>query len=79
MFVGRNKDGSIYGLWTVRPAPEQEELPDDHPEVAAFVASQTALISAAMKRPSLDDVIAALPPEMKTAIQQRVTARDAKP
>lgn len=35
-FVGRRSDHSIYGLWTVRQFDGQEELPDDHPEVAAF-------------------------------------------
>jgi hypothetical protein len=35
-FVGRRGDTSIYGLWTVRQTPGQEELPDDDPEVIAF-------------------------------------------
>ena len=42
MFVGRRPDGSIYGTWTCRQPddadhPGMEELPDDHPDVVAFV------------------------------------------
>lgn len=37
MFVDR-KDGVIYGTWTVRQWKDQEELPDDHAEVVAFVS-----------------------------------------
>lgn len=35
-FIGRREDGSIYGLWTVRQWPDQEELSDTHPDVQAF-------------------------------------------
>lgn len=38
MFVARRPDTSIYGCWTVRQWPDQEELPDDHAEVVAFRA-----------------------------------------
>jgi len=38
MFIGRRADTSIYGLWTVRQFPGQEELPDTHPDVVAFLA-----------------------------------------
>lgn len=37
MYVGRNKDGSIYGLWAVPQWKEQEELPDDDPAVVAHL------------------------------------------
>lgn len=43
MFVGRRKDGTIYGLWTVRQWEGQEELPNDHPEVVAFVKMTAAI------------------------------------
>lgn len=42
MFVGRNPDGTIYGLWTC-PQPDDknhqniEELSDDHPDVVTFL------------------------------------------
>ena len=41
MWVGR-KNGEIYGTWTCRQPddadhPSMEELPDDHPDVVAFV------------------------------------------
>lgn len=36
MFVSRRQDGKIYGCWIVRQSPEQEELPDDHPDIADF-------------------------------------------
>ena len=36
MFIGRNPDLTIYGLWTVRQWKDQEELPDNHPDVLAF-------------------------------------------
>lgn len=41
MFIARNPDGSIYGAWSVsqKHNPDvTEELPDDHPEVVAFMA-----------------------------------------
>ena len=42
MFVGRNASGSIYGTWTVEQPddefhPGMEELPDNHPDVVAFI------------------------------------------
>jgi hypothetical protein len=42
MFIGRREDGSIYGAWTCKQADDDEhsrieELPDDHPEVIAFL------------------------------------------
>lgn len=35
MFVARRQDNTIYGMWTVRQFPGQEELPDNEPEVLA--------------------------------------------
>lgn len=40
MFIGRRKDRSIYGLWTVRQWPDQEELPDEHGDVLMFYVIQ---------------------------------------
>jgi hypothetical protein len=37
MFIARKEDGSIYGTWTVQQWDGQEELPDDHDDVVAFV------------------------------------------
>lgn len=42
MFVGRRPDGSIYGTWACRQPNDAdhsnvEELPDDHPDVVAFM------------------------------------------
>jgi hypothetical protein len=46
MFIGRRLDGTIYGCWTVKQPDDenhqrQEELPDDHPDVIAFLAPRT--------------------------------------
>lgn len=61
MFIGRNKDGSIYGLWTVKQWDGQEELPDDAAEVAAFVGAQKMRMVAAQERTrSLEDRVTAL-------------------
>ena len=43
MFIGRRQDGTIYGCWTTRQRddadhPQQEEVPDDHPDLLAFLA-----------------------------------------
>lgn len=38
MFIGRRNDNSIYGLWTVRQWPGQEEKPDNDAEVLAFMS-----------------------------------------
>lgn len=35
-FLGRHPDGSVYGIWTVRQWPGQEEVEDAHPDVVAF-------------------------------------------
>ncbi len=43
MFVARRDDMTIYGCWTVRQFPGQEELPDDHPHIAAFLAPKPAI------------------------------------
>jgi hypothetical protein len=43
MFIARRQDNSIYGCWTVRQFEEQEELPDDHSEVVAFMAPRTPI------------------------------------
>ena len=42
MWVGRLPDGNIYGTWTCRQPDDAdhlgiEELPDDHPDVVAFI------------------------------------------
>lgn len=37
MFVSRRGDGSIFGVWTVKQSAGQEELPDSHPDVVAFM------------------------------------------
>ena len=39
MFIDRLPDGSIYGCWSVRQWPKQEELPDTDGELIAFIAS----------------------------------------
>jgi len=43
MFIGRNIDGTIYGVWTVRQSddtfhPRQEEVANDHPDLLLFLA-----------------------------------------
>ena len=38
IFVGRNADGTIYGLWTCGQWEDQEQLLEDDPEVIAFNA-----------------------------------------
>ena len=42
MFVGRRPDGSVYGTWTCKQPHDEdhqriEEVPDDHPDVIAFI------------------------------------------
>lgn len=37
MFVGRNEDGSIHTVWSIRQWEGQEELADDHADVVAFL------------------------------------------
>ena len=42
MFIGRLPSGQIYGAWTCKQPNDAdhlgiEELPDDHPEVVAFI------------------------------------------
>jgi len=43
MFIGRRLDNSLYGCWTTRQPddadhPRVEEVPDDHPDLLAFLA-----------------------------------------
>lgn len=37
MFVERRADNTIYGAWSVRQRPGQEELSDNAPELIAFL------------------------------------------
>ena len=57
MFIGRRPDGSIYGTWMCRQPDDEyhlgmEELPDDHPDVVAFVnrpmSNRKAILQAAI-------------------------------
>jgi len=48
MFIGRNLDNTLYGAWSVRQPddtfhPRQEDVPDDHPDVVAFLAPKPPL------------------------------------
>lgn len=41
MWIGRNTDGSIYGLWASKQVDDEfhtrmEEVPENHPDVVAF-------------------------------------------
>jgi len=43
MWIGRRLDGSIYGVWSQKQPtdadhPRVEEVPDDHPDLVAFLA-----------------------------------------
>lgn len=66
MFIGRNEDGSIYGLWTVRQWEGQEELPDADTDVVGFVGAQAARFT--VPQPTIADVIAVLPQASKDAL-----------
>ena len=61
MFVGRRSDSTIYGAWTSEQPqdadhPGMEQLPDEHPEVVAFLTRDTAR----PKSPTLEERVAAL-------------------
>jgi hypothetical protein len=43
LFIGRRADNSIYGAWSVRQWPGQEELAADNPELVAFLAPKPPL------------------------------------
>lgn len=43
MFIARRGDNSIYGCWAVRQFPGQEEVPDDHPDLVAFLAPRAPI------------------------------------
>lgn len=55
MFIGRNPDGTIYGLWAVRQWEGQEELPDDHPEVLAGPVPTSAQTAEIARRQAIRD------------------------
>jgi hypothetical protein len=40
MFIGRRGDTTIYGCWTVRQFPGQEEIADDDPALMAFLTTR---------------------------------------
>lgn len=75
MFVGRNPDGTIYGLWTVRQFPGQEELPADNPEVVAFLAPTAAQIAEASRQQGIrgDPLRADLLARLKTATLAQIS------
>ena len=48
MFIGRRADNSIYGCWSCKQLddadhPRQEEVPDDHPDLLAFLAPKPSI------------------------------------
>jgi len=45
MYIGRNEDGSIYGLWTVKQYEGQEEKPENDSEIIAFLENQKSMIN----------------------------------
>jgi len=49
VFVGRRKDGSIYGMWTVRQWDGQEEILLDSPEAVAGPVKLSAEEKAAIR------------------------------
>lgn len=80
MFVARHPDNSIYGLWTVRQWPGQEELADNHPDVVAFLAPKPPIdlsnlnnIEKALKALALcvADVGNLTPVQMRTLFKQK--------
>jgi len=70
MFIGRNPDTTIYGLWTVPQWKGQEELPDSDPQVLAFLVPKPSPKSAA-----LVDIIAVLSPTQQAAIAAAVATK----
>ena len=50
MFVSRDENGKIFGLWTTRQHPGQEELADDHADVLAALAPKPAATIATIER-----------------------------
>ena len=70
MFIGRNPDTTIYGLWTVQQWKGQEELPDNDPQVLAFLVPKPVPKSAA-----LTDIIAVLSPIQQAAITAAVALK----
>jgi hypothetical protein len=49
MYIGRRDDGTIYGQWTVQQWEGQEELPDDDPEVVAFLDEMQRMMDAGLQ------------------------------
>lgn len=43
MFIARREDGSIYGSWTVQQFKGQEEIPNEHPDLVAFLAPKAPI------------------------------------
>lgn len=43
MFIARKEGGTIYGAWSCRQWEGQEELPEDHPDLVAFLAPRPPL------------------------------------
>lgn len=74
MYVSRRQDGTIYGAWTVRQHPGQEELADESAELVAFLTP-----AAPAKKPTLDDVLEVLeahgPAEIKAAIAAKKASK----
>ena len=85
MFIGRNIDGTIYGIWSVRQVndvyhPRQEEVVETHPDVVAYLAPKPPIdfsnidnIEKGMKALALcvAQVGGLTVPQMKTLFKQK--------
>lgn len=64
MFIARKEDGSIYGAWTVQQWDGQEQLPDNHADVVAFMTrpmptrtTEQKLAAAGLSVPELKELL----------------------
>ena len=64
MYVAR-RNGEIYGLWTVKQSPGQEELSDSHPDILAFRAKAEDDARKPSKMDTLEERIVALEIKVK--------------
>lgn len=69
-YVHRNQQGQIDGYFSCsQPGYAYEYLDENAPEIIAYLHPPVA------PQPTLDDVIAVMTPQQKTALQERLDAK----
>lgn len=75
MFIARLPDGRVYGKWTVQQWKDQEELPDNHPDLEFVATAEEVAKRQEAKIDTLDRLIF----ELEFNQENRIRVLEGKP